>query len=274
MVASDILRKLPEPFDLEFAALKYPVKWEESLHTVICQELLRFNNLLKVITTSLDNLKKAISGLVVMSSELEVLGNSVLFNEIPDMWKDHSYPSLKPLMSYINDLLDRLRFFQNWLDGQPPPVFWISGFFFTQAFLTGASQNFARKYTIPIDEVIFSYEMMEEDHYEASPDDGVYVNGLFIEGARWNKERKVLDESLPKVLFSSAPVIWMKPIRNTDAVDAPSYNCPVYKTSDRRGTLSTTGHSTNFICFIQIPSDQHQNHWVQRGVAMLTQLDD
>lgn len=83
----------------------------------------------------------------------------------------------------------------------------------------------------------------------------------------------VLAASL-KVLFSSAPVVWFKPQRKSDLVETPAYACPVYKTSDRRGILSTTGHSTNFICFIMLATHLQESHWVQRGVAMLTSLDD
>lgn len=52
------------------------------------------------------------------------------------------------------------------------------------------------------------------------------------------------------------------------------YACPVYRTSERQGTISTTGHSSNYILDLHLPSSQSSRHWVMRGVAALTQLDD
>ena len=103
-----------------------------------------------------------------------------------------------------------------------------------QAFLTGSAQNYARKHTIPIDDVLFDFEMMPKDVYDFGPLNGVYTYGLFIEGARWNKYVNALAESLPKVLFSPAPIIYFKPYRRNDSPTFKHYKCPVYKTSDRR----------------------------------------
>lgn len=71
------------------------------------------------------------------------------------------------------------------------------------------------------------------------------------------------------------PVILMEPIlKSTKVVDENKYECPIYKTSERRGVLSTTGHSTNFVMFMELNSKVKPTHWINRGTALLCQLDD
>jgi dynein heavy chain len=226
-------------FDYEDAVVKYPTKYEESMNTVLQQEIIRYNKLLKEIHASLRSIKKALKGEVVMSEELEKMGTSLFNNQVPESWSAKAYPSLKPLAAWINDLKvraparladlwrsharlaaapglalrtsgrpappralislcrpcplppappsarvqERTRFIQTWFDHGKPSTFWISGFYFPQAFLTGTLQNYARKRQLPIDTISWGYSMVDKrpEELTAEPEVGVYIYGLFIE---------------------------------------------------------------------------------------------
>jgi len=50
---------------------------------------------------------------------------------VPELWKAKSYPSLKPLLSWFDDLQERLKMFNTWIEKGEPSAFWLPGFFFT-----------------------------------------------------------------------------------------------------------------------------------------------
>jgi len=276
-LAKDIQSKLPPAYDIEEASKKYPVVYANSMNTVLVQELGRFNKLMVTVRRSLVDIQRAIKGEVVMSEALEKMAASFFDGRVPEMWIKIAYPSLKPLAGWVADLLKRLQMFNDWIDHGSPGVYWISGFFFTQSFLTGTMQNYARKYTIAIDELAFDFAVAAEvDPEKGGPaDDGCYIHGLFLEGARWCTKQSVVAEPYKRQLTSVFPVIWLKP---QEKIKIPNdqlvYNCPVYKQSLRQGVLTTTGKSSNFVLPIRIPSQHPEKHWVKRGVAFLCALDD
>jgi len=86
IVCVDMQSKIPKPMDIEKA---HPLTFARigdgtvnSLGTALAQELIRFNNLLKVVSSSLVELTRGIKGLVVMSSALEKMFNSFLIQKV------------------------------------------------------------------------------------------------------------------------------------------------------------------------------------------------
>lgn len=114
-------------------------------------------------------------------------------------------------------------------------------------------QNYARQTGIPIDTLGFrtNTQQVMVDSIEEPPEIGVYVHGLFMQGAKWDYKRKCVDDSDPKVPIVEFPVIHMEPTRLAEISQERMYQCPLYKTSLRAGELSTTGHSTNFCLYIR-----------------------
>lgn len=110
------------------------------------------------------------------------MGEALLIGKVPALWLTASFPSLKPLGPYIREVLERCEFFSRWVADGAPVNFWLSAFFFTQAFLTGAKQNYARKHKIAIDGIDFDFATIDAK-CRSRPADGVFVHGAHSLGA-------------------------------------------------------------------------------------------
>jgi dynein heavy chain len=242
-----------------------------SLGVFLSQELSRFNGLMEVMVSTLYQLRRAIKGEVVMSSELELMYNCFVFQKIPPTWEEAGYPCLKPLSSWIEDFLCRISFMGKWLTDGPRPTYWLPGFFFPQGFMTSVKQTYSREYKIAVDTLRIGCEMTAKEQHEITspPAIGAYIYGLYMEGARFDRNTMSVEESLPRKLLDDIPCIWLKPVIADEYKPTNVYECPLYKTSLRAGTLSTTGHSTNFVVALPIPSSKPEDHWIRMGCAML-----
>ena len=287
-LALDILPKLTD-FDAEDAGPDTFEKDDQgginAIGVCLKNELIRFNNLTGTMRRTLKDMLKALKGLVVMSEDIENMVRSLLVQQVPAVWAyPISYLSLKPFEGWMHDYYARVQFMSNWLRETPPSSFWLSAFFFPQGFISSVKQTFARRYLVPIDQLDMHTLVTKMGRDEAlqgvPPDTGVYVHGLYMNGAGFDFGTSMIRQSRPGEIYCEMPVIHLKPFNmtkgnsNTEVEDRDTYDykCCLYKTSVRWGSLSTTGHSTNFVMpyTIQCPrSIQAQ----RMGVAMVLNLD-
>lgn len=250
----------------------------DSLSTALKQEMVRYNKIIRKMQVTLRDIQRAIKGEVLMSAELDDQYMATLNNLVPPNWANVAYPSLKPLASWISDLIRRIEFQRTWLHEGQPTVFWFGGFYFPQGFMTGTLQNHARKYKLPIDELKFSFKITSWDQIEEvedPPNDGVYIFGIYFDGARWNRETKTIFDAKPQTNWDTVPVVHFIPFQNYVPA-AEEFSCPVYKTSTRSGALSTTGMSTNYVLNIEMPCPEGQppKYWTLAGVGCVINLND
>ncbi|KAH0618009.1 hypothetical protein JD844_016916 [Phrynosoma platyrhinos] len=113
-----------------------------------------------------------------------------------------------------------------------------------------------------LDSVVLCNEVTKwmKDDITSPPSEGVYVYGLYLEGAGWDKRNMKLIESKPKVLFEPMPVIRIYAENNTSK-DPRLYSCPIYKKPVRT--------DLNYIAAVDLRTTQSPEHWILRGVALL-----
>jgi dynein heavy chain len=192
---------------------------------------------------------------------------------VPNAWHKISWDS-STLGFWFTELLERHTQFHTWIFEGRPNQFWLTGFFNPQGFLTAMRQEVTRAHTAKgwaLDSVVLYNDvtkMMTEDVTSPPPAEigGVYVYGLFLDGAGWDRRNVKLLESPPKILYTGLPVVHVYAINTKDQRDDKKsainlYMCPVYK-KPRRTDLT-------FIFKLILRTTQQPDHWALRGVAIL-----
>ena len=124
------------------------------------QESERMNLLVSAMRRSLAELDLGLKGDLTMSEPMEVLMLALAEDRVPDSWTAAAWPSLRPLSSWMQNLLARYQQLADWTrDLTPPPSVWLSGLFNPNAFLTAVMQTTARRNDWAIDRTVIVTEV-------------------------------------------------------------------------------------------------------------------
>ncbi|XP_074244239.1 dynein axonemal heavy chain 2 isoform X4 [Saimiri boliviensis] len=211
-LAADVKQKIPEMIDYE-GTRKLLALDPSPLNVVLLQEIQRYNKLMQTILFSLTDLEKGIQGLIVMSTSLEEIFNCIFDAHVPPLW-GKAYPSQKPLAAWTRDLAMRVEQFELWASrARPPVIFWLSGFTFPTGFLTAVLQSSARQNNISVDSLSWEFivSTVDDSNLVYPPKDGVWVRGLYLEGAGWDRKNSCLVEAEPMQLVCLMPTIHFRP---------------------------------------------------------------
>uniref|UniRef100_A0A3Q3FTJ5 Dynein, axonemal, heavy chain 5 like n=1 Tax=Labrus bergylta TaxID=56723 RepID=A0A3Q3FTJ5_9LABR len=263
-LAEDMLEKLPPNYvPHEVKARLEKMGALNSMNIFLRQEVDRMQRIISLLRTSLTDLKLAIDGTIIMSENLRDALDNIFDARVPNLWRKISWES-STLGFWYTELIERNKQFNCWVFKGRPKTFWMTGFFNPQGFLTAMRQEVTRANKgWALDTVTLTNNVLKQAKEEitASPTEGVYVYGLYLDGAGWDRKNTTLIESSPKVLFTPLPVIHMFAVNSTAPPDPKLYVCPIYK-KPRRTDL-------NYITAVVLPTVQSPDHWIMRGVALL-----
>jgi len=182
----------------------------EPFHSVLVQEVKRYNKLLKLVKNSLDNLSEILLGKQQVTEKAEYFFNYIQRFEVPPEWHIVMFKDLQ------------------W-------EYHVSTF--------------------------------DEAHIKEAPIEGIYVRGLFLEGAGWDKTNSMLIDPEPLHLITAMPVIHFKPV--IESAMRGLYTCPCYYISQR----VNEGGST-YLFSIDFKTKKSKEHWIKYGTAVIMSTND
>jgi len=320
--AEELLKQLPEAFreiDVKesIQRAQCPRGLDPSknipLHIFLQQEIDQFSKILAIVRTMLTDIGYAIDGSIIMTEKLVAAIGQLYDFRVPREWQFDptgvEISWLTPsLGGWIKGLVDRHYQLFNWLtrmNSGRPQSFWLTGFYNPQGFLTAVLQEVTRmhaeqkwsldmvepKFT-PEKEIIQGDDGRVEKQLTPKPE-GVFIHGLYLEGAQWSKQGQCLEEQTGKDLYFQFPIMHVTAQstqvvqdRNPRAggkndqanIEKTYYYCPVYKVPKRNDKYLVT--KVYLRPEPAIPQDtkgkqkddsgiRAKDNWTLKGVALL-----
>lgn len=123
----------------------------------------------------------------------------------------------------------------------------------------------------PLDTVVLSSHVTKNnvDELREQPPEGVYVYGLYLEGAAWERRTSRLIEAKPKILYEAMPVIHLYAVQESSnkkphETNRGQYSCPIYR-KPRRTDLT-------YVTSIDLNCTKNADHWIMRSVGLLCDI--
>ncbi|XP_056424627.1 dynein axonemal heavy chain 8 isoform X2 [Hyla sarda] len=266
-IAEDMLERLP----LDYISHEVTAQLQRTgalnpINMFLRQEIDRMQKVISIVRSDLSDLKLAIDGTIIMNETFRDVLDDMYDARIPRVWSKVSWTS-SSLGLWFSELLERSCQLTSWIYEGRPNVFWMTGFFNPQGFLTAVIQEAVRAHmcwaldSMTVENVVLR-QMKEE--ITTPPSDGVYIHGLFLEGAGWDRRNSKLVECTPRVLFTMLPVVHIFADHLPLVRDPSVYTCPVYKKPERT--------DLTYVTSISLKTSLPPDYWILRGVAALCDI--
>jgi dynein heavy chain len=268
----NINNKIAETFNIQ-SLLNAAGEDRDPFKNVFIQECEQMKTLMDLIKKNTTEIKDASEGKLTMSEAIEKLIDTIKLGKVPEKWIEEGFSSQRKLGSWIISLdlrIAQLKFFES--EMAIPRIVFVNRLFNPLSYLTAIRQVFAKSNSMELDKVLILTEPTNiildnnQDNIPA-PKDSFYIYGFHLQGARWDDENKIIDESKPREDYCVMPVINCRVSESASGKYEESkthYLCPVYKTTNRMMTYVTTA---------QFRTKANPNKWVIAGVAAILDVE-
>jgi len=268
--ATSIEEVVPEPVDIIVVKKKFEAP--SPTEVVLLQELERWNFLVQSMKNSLVDLRRALKGEIGMSEALDELATSLFNGYLPAMWRRLCPETQKGLASWMEHFRRRLDQYKHWIENGEPKVIWLSGLHIPESYLTALVQAACRAKNWPLDKSVIYTKVtshMNADEVSEHPNMGCFVQGLYLEGARWDLQEECLMPQLPKVLVQELPLLRVIPIEASKLKLQDTLKTPVYATQARRNAMGQ-----GLVFSADLHTKEHLSKWILNGVALSLNVEN